>query len=385
MFKKLSKIKSNDGVVYASIPSQPGVHCPMHTSLSSIRRLDGVSSLVVGMPECTFYSRYVVNEEVKNNLHYSYILDSSEVVFGSAENIKDAMITMVKDGAKNVIVIKTCIPSLIGEDIEQMAKDVNEEFNVNFVVIDLAHYKTNGYTTGFQLTSMALLDFIECKPNKQVNLLGDVGGDEYEDLKLHISTKYQCLSYGYRTNYQKFLQLGKGEYNVVFSANFLKLAMEMKERFGIPYVYFGGRNEFDITSAYDELELMLDMKLTRNCHYPRVSVPQGEQRYLSLVSSVDGVELIATMDALKMNCVFAHIEEYTPALERVKAKMEHCDPRCAYVADAQSFLEHTDIEYDRVIRDDKELMSALNCIGSERLYKVHSYLKKIGGDVHATV
>ena len=79
-YKKWSRLKGNAGVQITENPVCTGVHCPMHTALSVLRGAGGISSLVVGMPECCCYSRFVVDHTRGAERHYTYILEDSEVV-----------------------------------------------------------------------------------------------------------------------------------------------------------------------------------------------------------------------------------------------------------------------------------------------------------------
>ena len=58
-----------------------------------IENIEGLSSLLVGMPECTTHSRLFspYPEGEKGELHWLYALDSREVVFGCRDGVMEAL------------------------------------------------------------------------------------------------------------------------------------------------------------------------------------------------------------------------------------------------------------------------------------------------------
>ena len=187
--KRLSKVKGNKGVLFTNMGATPGCHCPMHTSLATLVRVKGLSSLVIGMPECCYYSRFVTSH-IKNNSgdrHLTYTLSDNDIVFGCAKGIAEALIHMDQAGAKVIVMIFTCLPSLIGEDPKAIVEEIQDKISAKVVSVELPHYKTNGYLSGYNLSLEALAQVCSKRESrKRVNFLGSPGGEELETLKMHI-------------------------------------------------------------------------------------------------------------------------------------------------------------------------------------------------------
>lgn len=147
----LSKAGPRSKIPLSGIPGEPGRHCPMHTALALAKQLGDISTLVVGTAECGYYSRYVMTEPVGRNqeLHYVYELDANEVVFGCRTGLIEAIREMDREGAKVILLILTCVPALIGEDMEAVKDELSGEVAAKLFFIDGAHFKYNGYLTGF--------------------------------------------------------------------------------------------------------------------------------------------------------------------------------------------------------------------------------------------
>lgn len=150
----LSKLRTNHQIPLSADLIYRGCHCPMHTALASLRHLKGISSLVVGTNECTYYSRLVVNESFHSETtrHYCYLMSSRETVFGCANGVFESVEAMFEEGVEKLLIIMTCVPALIGEDFGSALQPFGERVKV----IDLAHFKRNGYSSGYDLLSEAL-------------------------------------------------------------------------------------------------------------------------------------------------------------------------------------------------------------------------------------
>ncbi|MDF2845992.1 MAG: hypothetical protein K0R00_4418 [Herbinix sp.] len=211
-FNRLSLISSNNGIRLSRYSASPGCHCPMHTALATIGRIKGVSSLVVGMPECGFYSRYVMDSPKgeQGELHYTYILDSNEVVFGCRDGLKDALVQMVEEGAKAIVVVMTCIPALIGEDIKEVTQEISSECEAKAVCIDMAHFKRNGYE------------------------LGSLSGEEGKELKrILLEHNYECRIFDLGYHIDELTLIKKAKLTIVTSIYYLPLAKELYKKYQI--------------------------------------------------------------------------------------------------------------------------------------------------------
>jgi nitrogenase molybdenum-iron protein alpha/beta subunit len=123
--KRLSEVKSNTSVKFLSPAVSPGCHCPMRMASLVAKDISGLSSLLVGMPECATHARlFNPNPEGPNGeLHWLHVLDLHEVVLGVQDGIISALKKMDKVGAKAILLIVTCIPELLGEDIDGILRE----------------------------------------------------------------------------------------------------------------------------------------------------------------------------------------------------------------------------------------------------------------------
>lgn len=223
---KLSTVKNNQQIPLAEPVAYRGCHCPMHTVLAQLRKMSGLSSLVVGMPECACYSRLVINEafEDSQTKHYTYVLDSKEVIFGCGQGVLKAIQEMEQEGVQNLVVLKTCTPSLIGEDLSTLGEGVKLKVRE----LDVAHFKTNGYLSGYHMLSEALGSFIEGSPlevkKPSVHLVGEAVGEEINLLEsLLVQRGFQVLKTSTFKAFEDFQSLNDSKLSICLSYEWLGL------------------------------------------------------------------------------------------------------------------------------------------------------------------
>lgn len=336
---RLSEIVSNQGIRLSHAAAKPGHHCPMHTALSTLRNIQGVSTLVVGMPECSFYSRYVIEglPVGEEELHYTYVLDSNEVVFGYRDGLIKALQEMQEDGAKAVMVIMTCIPALIGEDIVEITNTFSANNKCKATCIDMAHYKRNGYDVGFYDSYAALLEL--CPLNEdiikdginEVAILGAVKGLEGDSLRQWLKeNSYEILEVGSKVSLELFSKVKGSKLNIVTHMNYLPLAKRLKKEYDIPYIFLSGAYGIDdIQQCYGRIKDLLNLSDIPEFEYS-IQVERMEEsmkavlqggRFL-ITSEADNVlPLTAYLCSLGMKPCILHIEEYQPWMNEWKEKI----------------------------------------------------------------
>lgn len=269
---RLSEINNNTGIKFLHRAACPGSHCPMHMALSTIGSMKGVSSLVVGMAECGYYSRYVaVTPYGKNGeLHYVYELDSNEVVFGCRKGVKNALIQMSREGAKVILIILTCVPALIGEDMESIIDELETEIEAKVVFIDSAHFKRNGYQSGLSDTLEQLVTLTKIPDRlgneKKINILGYATGNEFSHFKEILNVNgYTVEEYPHGISMEQLNNLSTGRVNIVMNTKMLKAAKMLLKTHKIPYICMADRYTVaDITGGYQEIFDLLKIKDTKD-------------------------------------------------------------------------------------------------------------------------
>ncbi|WP_313165003.1 nitrogenase component 1 [Sedimentibacter sp.] len=261
--KKLSSIKSNAGVKFLTPAAFPGNHCPMHTALALSGKIKGLSTLIIGTPECTTYSRMIIPKTDGENgeLHWMYVLDSHEVVFGCRDGIVDALKKMDMAGAKAVLIIVTCVPEIIGEDIEGIIFEIQPEIKASLTFVLMGHFKCNSYPSGSWKTLLSIGNLMR-KRETSLNTINVLGRSPEEDhvhmpavLSLLEKKGFSLRFLAMDSSLEDFINAADAALNIVISPFTQPLAVMMEQEFDIPYISLHNTYDvFEIDKAYAEIE-----------------------------------------------------------------------------------------------------------------------------------
>jgi nitrogenase molybdenum-iron protein alpha/beta subunit len=242
--KRLSAVKTNAGVKFLTPAAFPGSHCPLHTALALSANIKGMSTLVVGTAECGTYSRTVVykSKYKDSSLHWTYVLDASEVVFGCRRGLIEAIRAMAAAGAKAVMLILTCVPEVIGEDVEGIVHEIQPEVTARLSFVQLGHFKCNSYPSGFWKTLTAFGAMMEPAETraKVINVLGRSPEEDHIPLPTILDALskrgFTLRMLAPKSDMDDFLAAPDAALSLVLSPYMNPLAEQMQRAFGIPYL-----------------------------------------------------------------------------------------------------------------------------------------------------
>lgn len=330
--KRLSAIKSNGGVKFLTPAAFPGSHCPLHTALALVGSIKGLSSLVVGTQECATYSSIVLKntQATSAELHWTYILDANEVVFGCRQGVMDALQKMDQAGVNAILLLTTCVPELIGEDIEGIIREIQPKLSARLLCVLLGHFKCNSFPAGSWKTLQALGSLMEPSETQPqaINVLGILPIKKHTPMPSILSTlqsqgfSLRCLSQG-ASSLEDFLAAPDATLNLVLSPFADPLATAMEQSFGIPT--FRLHNAYDVAEI-DELNSSIAKMLKIQwryelCHERTEALSLQEQakerlagcRYIGThIGRARMLPLASYLATLGMEPLLLHLEEFWP-------------------------------------------------------------------------
>ncbi|MPM14894.1 hypothetical protein SDC9_61258 [bioreactor metagenome] len=242
--KRLSAVRTNAGVKFLTPAAFPGNHCPMHTALALSSNIRGMSTLVIGTSECGGYSCNVIAraKEFGDALHWMYVLDANEVVFGCRSGVAEAVRKMDRAGAKSIMLIWTCVPEVIGEDPEGLLHELQPQVGARLCFVQMGHFKCNSYPSGYWKTLRAFADLMEPQAQRPdtINILGRSPEEEHVPLP-ELLTLLQKRGYNLRmlapkSGIEDFVAAPDAVLSLVLSPYMNPLAEEMLTRFHVPYI-----------------------------------------------------------------------------------------------------------------------------------------------------
>jgi len=93
--------------------------CAMTGAAACLAGFDGIAVVIHGSSGCYYYPTTLLHAP----LHGTFILEN-EVIFGSEDRLRE-VITGLGGTGKRIAVITTCVPAIIGEDIQSMLADLD--------------------------------------------------------------------------------------------------------------------------------------------------------------------------------------------------------------------------------------------------------------------
>ncbi|MTD39035.1 hypothetical protein GIX45_10360 [Erwinia sp. CPCC 100877] len=239
--KPLSKITSNKGLQVLSYTASPGCHCPMHTALSLSNRISGLSTLVLGTPECCSYSHVIIEKPYGKNgeLHWTYVMDANETVFGCRAGVLEALKEMDAAGAQTILLIITCIPELIGEDLESLAFELEDEISARILPILVGHFRSFSYPSGFSKTLIALSEVVQTpeeNEDKRINLIDFLPNLNQQAFVQLEKTGLELVHLAAGAQVEDFVTAANASLNIANCPIALPFAKKMKRDWAIPYI-----------------------------------------------------------------------------------------------------------------------------------------------------
>ncbi|WP_353095137.1 nitrogenase component 1 [Tissierella praeacuta] len=329
--KRLSAIKTNAGVKFLTPAAFPGNHCPLHTTLGLSSNIKGMSTLVVGTSECGTYSRNLISQSKNKDgeLHWMYILDSNEVVFGCRKGVIQAIKDMDKAGAKSIMIILTCVPEVIGEDIEGIVHEIQLDIKAKLTFVLVGHFKCNSYPSGYWKTLLAFGNLMEKSQASSniVNVLGRSPEEEHipmpELLTALEKRGFQLRMLAPKSDIKDFIESPNAILNLVISPFMNPMAEMMQNKYQIPFISL---HEFydvcEINSLYESVAEKLCISWDNEFDEVRQEAIELQNQVKNIFSGVnyisthvgalDPLPLVLYLDQFNMNPILLHLDEFYP-------------------------------------------------------------------------
>lgn len=323
---KLDRVVSNAGIKFLTPSAAPGSHCPLHTAVALSSNIKGVSTLVVGTYECGHYSRNVIPKDSKD-LHWCYVLEDNEIVFGARKGLISAIEQMEKHGAKHIMIISTCVPELIGEDIEGIVLDIEQQTSSKLSFVNLPHFACNSYPGGTWKVLNALSRFIEQPKDMEksaVNILGWIPEENHKTPEIvNVLEKYNIkmryIAPGMEI--EDIVKSSDAKLNIVLSHLTNELAQKITNKYEVPSVnLFDKYTSKSIEESYEQIFDILEIE-DAIFTSKRLQLEQLEdkinltnKRYV--MESIGMVQPFPIIDYLyKFGAVplLIHVEDYNPS------------------------------------------------------------------------
>ncbi len=244
-------------------PPKPGVPqggCSFEGAWLSMQPIADVVHLVHGPIACISNTWEMRNSHSSgdDNLHMrgcTTNLQENDIIFGGEKRLYQAILQVgEKYKPAAVFVYNTCVPALIGDDLEAVCKAASQKISLPVIPINVPGF-TGGKNFGSRVAGEHILEHVigTAEPDYitpyDINLIGDynISGELWGVLPLFKKLGIRVLSkITGDGRYHEICYAHRAKLNIMIcSKALLNLAQKMAQRYGIPYVeesFYGMEN-----------------------------------------------------------------------------------------------------------------------------------------------
>ncbi|MCC0668465.1 MULTISPECIES: nitrogenase component 1 [unclassified Clostridioides] len=266
VLNRLKDIAYDKDIKSLSYAVFPGTHCPLFGVVLTASYIKNMALVIVGTNECTYYSKnFAYHRQSGQDSVYSVVLKDKDIVFGAEKKVIEA-VKYISEVEKfdAIMIVTTCVPELIGEDYNALSEELEELIGVPVLAVNTEHYTCNSHIIGMTRALKSLSSVMENYTNKKgVNILGhrqeNVEDTELVKLLSKEGVKINCVIPS-KCTIRDIKSASSAKLNIVTDMIALDLAEDMKNKFGIEYIYFDkNMKESIIMENYNKLCNILDI------------------------------------------------------------------------------------------------------------------------------
>lgn len=168
-------------------------------------------------------------------------MNESDTIFGAAEKLRDVIReTHRRYRSRAVFIGASCVSGVIGEDLESVARDVEEELGVPVAPVHCEGFKTKIWASGFDAAFHAILNHIVKPPERKrpiVNVINFYGGARKEITEMFAPLGVEPIFLISNTTVEELSRLSESAATVTICGTLGSyLGTGLQHRYGVPYL-----------------------------------------------------------------------------------------------------------------------------------------------------
>ncbi len=168
-------------------------------------------------------------------------MNESDTIFGAAEKLRDVIVETHRRYHPGAVFIgASCVSGVIGEDLESVARDLEEELGIPVAPIHCEGFKTKIWASGFDAAFHAILSHVVRPPRQKrpvVNVINFYGSARQEITELFAELGVEPLFLISNTTVEQLSRLSESAATVTICGtlgSYLGTGLELK--YGVPYL-----------------------------------------------------------------------------------------------------------------------------------------------------
>lgn len=268
--KKLSEINEFKDIVPLSKALYPGSHCPLFGASLILKNFNDSAVIILGTQECTYYTKnMIIQNEKFYNRCFSVITTQHDITFGSGAKVEQAIDELLQiENPKSIFIVTTCVIEVTGDDIDSIAKNLTDKYNLPIMVVHTEHFRCDSHISGMTNVLAETVNIMEDRPKEKcVNLLGH-RHNNFEDSEMYHILKENSIKINLNLpaicTTESIKNASKAILNIVLDDIGIDLAYKMKEKFDIDYVMLNKSCDVDeIEKVYEKIFETFDMPIPK--------------------------------------------------------------------------------------------------------------------------
>ena len=313
---------------------EPMSTCKLFGAIRAVIGIKNTIPVIHGPRGCAYHIRYLLSIRSGSRIRIcSTELSQEDVVFGAEDKLKETIITVDKKYKPDLIpVLSSCSTSIIGEDIQKVARELKDDIKAEIITISAGGFESD-QSGGYEEVLQTLIEDITIphhttlkskKPS--INLIGVFrGGPDLLELKKtlkRMGININCvLTSG--SSIEDIKNIPKAHLNYSFcDISGIMPCKILEDEFKIPFTYYpfpigflNSLNFFEtlldyfglnhpIQKEYDKLKPNIDYFSEKLDGY-KVAIIAGPTRAIALASFVRELGMIPVLVSIDL------IGEYT--------------------------------------------------------------------------
>jgi len=168
---------------YAEGAYQPLRACELYAATRMIEGIEDAVPLLHSPSGCAYFMKMFLN---KHKLDYqcpSTALDQNDIIFGSEDKLKNAIIEIDKQFKPALIaVIAGCVPLIIGDNLDNVIEEVRNEIDAKYLIkVEAGGFKSHSQIKGYSKALIEIINNVVQPPGKEVKNTVNLFGEMYID------------------------------------------------------------------------------------------------------------------------------------------------------------------------------------------------------------
>lgn len=231
-------------------PAFPGLGCGFFAVSFILPYIARSSAIMIAPALCAYNARLIMsrfeqsNYMIENNLVF-FLYEEEDIIQGAEETIKQNLLDFCTEKKPDVVFIVTsCLPEIVGEDVEAVAAQVRELVKVPILVIRTENFTNISSKQGVERTFEALMGLMENPTQKiprSVNIIGNSAIRHKNTELFRILEKEGIIINSVIPSHisvQDIRKAPEAMYNIIVDRGCLPLAEKMKEKYDIQYFHY---------------------------------------------------------------------------------------------------------------------------------------------------